>query len=102
MRGERGREFNFTAFFLFFSLHRKNAIPGKSNETGIGKNVAFIRLLSGFVMPCPVNLDQVSAKATISHDFSNLNTLVEQKVFCHPVVSSPFIARQHTLAGALH
>lgn len=102
MRGERGREFNFTAFFLFFSLHRKNAIPGKSNETGIGKNVAFIRLLSGFVMPCPVNLDQVSAKATISHDFSNLNTLVEQKVFRHPVVSSPFIARQHTLAGALH
>ena len=62
-------KFNFTVFSSFFSLHRENAIPGKSNET----DIAFIRLLSGFVMPCPVNLNQVSATAAILHDFSNFS-----------------------------
>ena len=101
VEGGRAGESSILRYFLLFSLHRKNALPEKSNETGISKSVAFIRLLSGFVMPCPVNLNQVSATATISHDLSNLNPLKEQEVVCHPVVSSPFIARQHTLAGAL-
>ena len=102
--GGGGKEFNFTVFSPFFFLHRENAIPEKSNEAGISKSVAFIRLLSGFVLPCPVNLNQVSAIATISHDFSNFDPSVEQKVFRNPVVSSPFNARQHTLVmlvGAL-
>ena len=42
--------------------------------------MAFIRLLSGFVMHCPVNFNQVSPKAAFSHEFSNFNPLVQQKV----------------------
>ena len=46
---------------FYFSLHRENMIPRKSNDPGTGKCIVFVHLLNDFVMPCSVDPQKVKS-----------------------------------------